>query len=380
MSDVRTGIGIWASRYMNPKDSAQYARALQQAGHIDQFVLWDQLTSWWPNLLWTQENTPLAAAVPDMDSLQDPFATAAFALAGVDDLGFAVCTDALRREPAEMAQTLLTLAMATEGQATLSLGAGEVRHVAPFGRKRSIGLSRLEEGLQVLRHLLKGDGLVDFDGARWPMRDAWLGNAGKERSPEVIAMGGGPRLADAALRYADGLGSGAPFVYPEPGEWGEAVRGHRETLAGLGRSSDDFTFALHHIVFILKDKDEFEAYVDNPMLKWYAATGGRLDMPAWDREGIEPVMPRDWHYAFHMNPNSMTKDEVADIIGRVTPDMVRKTFFHGTPEDIAAEIRPYVQQGARLNLIADLAPLLVPTDPQATVETSAEICRLVKRG
>lgn len=91
-------------------------------------------------------------------------------------------------------------------------------------------------------------------------------------------------------------------------------------------------------------------------------------------------MPRDWHYAFHMNPNSMSKDEVADIIGRVTPDMVRKTFFHGTPEDIAAEIRPYVQQGATLNLIADLAPLLVPTDPQATVETSAEICRLVKQG
>ncbi|MCD2194560.1 hypothetical protein LQ327_14400 [Actinomycetospora endophytica] len=116
MGDLRTGIGIWSSRYMDPKGSAQYASALQATGQIDQFVLWDQLTSWWPNSLWTPENTVLATQVPDMDSLQDPFATAAFALSGVDDLGFAVCTDALRREPAEMAQTMLTLATATRGR------------------------------------------------------------------------------------------------------------------------------------------------------------------------------------------------------------------------------------------------------------------------
>jgi phthiodiolone/phenolphthiodiolone dimycocerosates ketoreductase len=58
--------------------------------------------------------------------------------------------------------------------------------------------------------------------------------------------------------------------------------------------------------------------------------------------------------------------------------MVRKTFFHGTPADIAAEIKPFVQAGANLNLIADLAPLLMPVDPQQTIEASAEICRLVK--
>ncbi|HEY1972069.1 MAG TPA: LLM class flavin-dependent oxidoreductase [Pseudonocardia sp.] len=378
MNGIRTGIGIWSSRYLDPRGAAEYARGLQAAGHIDQFVLWDQLTSWWPNSLWTPENTPLAQAVPDMDSLQDPFATTAFALGGVDRLGFAVCTDAVRREPAELAQTMLTLAMATEGRATLCLGAGEVRHIAPFGRKRSIGLKRLDEALQILRLLLKEQKLVDFDGEIWKLRDAWLGNAGKDREPEVIAMGGGPKLTEMALRYADGFGTGAPFVYADADRYGEAVAGHRRTLAGLGRDPDAFTFALHHIVFVLSDRDEFEQYIDNPLLKWYAATGGRINMVDWAPEGIEPVMPMDWHYALHMKPNSLSLDQIMDVVDRVTPEMVRKTYFHGTPADIAAQIRPYVAGGANLHLIADLAPLLVPTEPEVTLRNSAEICRLVK--
>lgn len=376
--DVRTGIGIWGSRFLDPRASGDYAKALEATGQIDQFALWDQITSWWPNSLWTPENTPLAAQVPDMDSLQDPFATAAFALAGVDKLGFAVNTDATRREPAELAQTLLTLAMATEGQATLCLGAGEVRHIAPFGRKRSIGLKRLDETFQILRLLLKEQGLVDFDGELWKVRDAWVGNAAKDREPEVIAMGGGPRLTEMALKYADGFGTGAPFVYADPDQYGQAIQTHRRTLGDLGRDPDDFVFALHHIVFVLGEDDDFERYVDNPLLKWYAATGGRLNMADWEPEGIEPVMPLDWHYAMHMKPNSMSLDEITKIIDQVTPEMVRKTFFHGTPKQIAAKIRPYVEAGAELNLIADLAPLLVPTDPKVTVEASGEICRLVK--
>ncbi|MBN9735601.1 MULTISPECIES: LLM class flavin-dependent oxidoreductase [unclassified Pseudonocardia] len=377
--DIRTGIGIWASRFLDPTGAADSARALQATGQVDQFVLWDQMTSWWPNSLWTPENTPLADQIPDMDSLQDPFATAAFALAGVDRLGFAVCTDATRREPPELAQTMLTLAMATRGRASLCLGAGEVRHISPFGRKRSQGLKRLDETFQILRLLLKEHGLVDYEGDLWNLRDAWVGNAGKDRRPEVIAMGGGPKLTDMALRHADGFGTGAPFVYADADAYSSAIGGHRRTLGEIGRDPDDFTFALHHIVFVLDEDDDFERYVDNPMLKWYAATGGRLNMADWQAEGIDPVMPLDWHYALHMKPNSMSLPEVMEIVDQVTPEMVRKTFFHGTPEQIAAQITPYVQAGAQLNLIADLAPLLIPTDPAKTVEASAEICRLVKQ-
>ena len=129
---LRTGIGIWASRHMSPKVATEAAAGIEATGVVDQFVLWDQLTNWWPQALWEPAVTGLAELVPDVDSLQDPFLTAAFGLAGVERTGVAVCTDAVRREPAELAQTMLTLAMATEGRTTLCLGAGEVRHIGPL--------------------------------------------------------------------------------------------------------------------------------------------------------------------------------------------------------------------------------------------------------
>jgi len=348
------------------------------AGAVDQFVLWDQLTNWWPQALWEPAATALAEMIPDVDSVTDPFATAAFALAGVENLGFAICTDAIRREPAELAQTMLTLSMATTGRATLCLGAGEVRHIAPFGRKRSIGLNRLEEALQVMRLLLTERGLVNFDGEIWKLRDAWLGNAGKDHRPEIIAMGGGPRLVEMALRYADGFASGSPFVYADPEQYGDTVRGMRGKLEEYGRGDDEFTFGLHHIIFLCEDRDDFEQYIGNPLLRWYAATGGRINQADWDSEGIEPVLPRDWHYAFHMKPAGMSRAEIDEIIERVPDEMVRKTFYYGTPEDIAAQIRPYVAEGAELNLIADLSPLMVPIEPKVWLERYTEVCRLVK--
>ena len=116
MPELQTGVGLWASRHITPKIGAQFAQTMEATGAIDQMVIWDQLMSWFPQALWEPENTPMAAALPDVDSLSDPFTAMAFALAGLDDIGFAICCDALRREPAEMAQALLTLAMATEGQ------------------------------------------------------------------------------------------------------------------------------------------------------------------------------------------------------------------------------------------------------------------------
>ena len=380
MQKIRTGIGIWGGRFHSPKIAAQFAKAMEASGHIDQFVIWDQLNSWWPQALWEPSITPLAKLIPDTDSSPDPFALAAFALAGVEKLGFVICTDALRRDPAEYAQMMLTLAMATEGKATLCLGAGEERHIGPFGRDRKIGLKRLEDSIQILQLLLKEKKLVNFEGKVWKLKDAWIGNGGKERMPEIVAMGGGPKLTEMAVKYADGWSSGAPFVSPNAAHYSEALREHTTELNKLGRDTTNYVTGLHHIAFICKDKDDFEQYVDNPLLKWYAATGGRLHMQDWAKEGIESVMPLDWRYNFDMRPAGMTRAEVDAVVNRVPAEMVRKTFFYGTPDDIAKEIIPYAKAGANLNLIADVSPLMVETDPFHNIEQLAEVCRLVKAG
>src|SRR5262245_51858223 len=116
MQAVRTGIGLWASRFAPLKLAGQMAKAMEATGHVDQLVVWDQLNSWWPQALWEPTATPLAKYVPDTDSSADPFTLAAYALASCEKLGVSICTDALRRDPPEYAQMMLTLALATEGK------------------------------------------------------------------------------------------------------------------------------------------------------------------------------------------------------------------------------------------------------------------------
>jgi phthiodiolone/phenolphthiodiolone dimycocerosates ketoreductase len=191
-------------------------------------------------------------------------------------------------------------------------------------------------------------------------------------------MGGGPRLTEAALKYADGFSSGMPFVFSDPETYASAVQGHKETLESYGRDPEEFSFGLHHILFLCEDKDEFERHIDNPLVKWYAATGGRINQNDWDAEGIEPVMPRDWHYAFKMLPGAMSERELLDITDRVPPEMVRKTFIVGTPEEIAAEIKPFVEAGADRHLVADVSGLIAETDPMLAFRRLGEVCRQIK--
>lgn len=379
MQELLTGVGIWASRHISLKETSPLTQVMKATGTIDQMVIWDQLMNWFPQALWSTQNTPIAAQLPDVDSNPDPMIAMAFALAAVDDMGFAVTTDALRHEPPELAQALLTLATTTEKQGTLYLGAGEVRNHRPFGRDRTLGLRRLEDSLQVLQKLLKEYEPVSMTGRTWSLEDAFLGNGGKTRRPEVITMGGGPRLIEASLQHADGWSTGAPFVFADADQYAKEVVRCKRRLDELGRDPEEFVFGLHHILFICEDKEAFEQHLDNPLVKWYAATGGRINQRDWGPEGIDPVFPEDWHYAFDMCPGSWTEEQILAVTDRVSPDMVRKTYFYGTPEDIAAEIAPFVEAGASRHMIADVSGLCVETDPVGAIQTMGEVCGLIKK-
>jgi phthiodiolone/phenolphthiodiolone dimycocerosates ketoreductase len=136
-NNVRMGIGVWSARLGTPKMAGVIAKAIEDTGHVDQIVFWDQLNNWLPQALWEPEITPLAGVLPHVDDLADPFIACAFALAACEKIGFTICTDAMRRDPPELAQMLLTLAMATKGKGTLCLGAGEERHIAVWPQSQT---------------------------------------------------------------------------------------------------------------------------------------------------------------------------------------------------------------------------------------------------
>src|SRR5215510_12183565 len=132
---VRTAIGVPMDRYIPVEAIAPMMQALEANDAVDDFMLWDQLQWFFPPSLWTADQTPLAAIHDDPHSFPDVFAVSGYLLAKAPGLGVTISTDSVRRGPAELLQSALTLADMTNGHATLHVGAGEAKQTKPFGYK-----------------------------------------------------------------------------------------------------------------------------------------------------------------------------------------------------------------------------------------------------
>lgn len=375
---MQTAVSFCLGRDFSPRRAGEFAQALEASGAVDYFSAWDQLTGQWPRALWRPENTPLASAMGDFDSWVDPTVLVSFALAATSRLGATISADSVRQGPAELWQKMLSLGSASEGRAVLMLGIGEAKQLKPFGYRRE-GLGRLEEMLQLFELLWSCDEPFDFEGRYWNYQRAWIGNGGAHR-PKVWIMGGGPRVLDLAARYADGILSLVPYVYSTPEQWAEQVIAMRRALEDYGRDPDTFEFGLAPIMFLHEDRTVFERAYDNPLVRFQAATFGRLRQSDWISEGVEPVLPLDWHYAVDLLPTWMTPEETEAIVAAVPRAMIERSHLWGDPREVARELQAYVDAGATFLCPWDLMPLLLPLEEvEPAFFRTIELCRALKK-
>jgi phthiodiolone/phenolphthiodiolone dimycocerosates ketoreductase len=373
-----TAIPLNTSLHVPPAGFAELVRAVHGSGVVDNLFMWDQMTNFWPPHLWTPENAPMAALVPDLDSYADAFAMGAYALAAAPEAGLAVSTDAIRRGPAELNQTMWTLASMAGGDAIFQIGAGEFKQTRPFGWKRSEGLARLEDQLKLFRLFWESSEPVDFEGNVWTMRRAWLGKARIKR-PQMWALGGGPKLLDLATSYADGFAAISPCVYDTPEQFAAHVATLKEDLERKGRDPEAFGFGLWFMNAIHEDPQVIDRAFDGAIMKWMASNFGRLDNARWAQLGIQSVFPDDWHYSVKLRPIDVTEEESADVLARTPRALVDASFCHGTPEEVAADVQGYVDAGCTYVSICDLMPLVLePEDAQGAIARSIDVCGRIK--
>ncbi len=374
---LKLALGVQADR-TSPRAAATNAKAFQDSGVVDEFLTWDQLTSWAPTALWRPEYTPLAEVVKDTDSFADAFVLAAFGSAGAPGLGLSVTTDSIRRGPAELMQSMLTLAAATEGRASLLLGAGEAKQVKPYGYRRADGLARFEDYLRIFELLWASEGLVSFKGNLIEFNNAWIGGV-KPYRPRFLAMGGGPKLIDLAAKYADGLVTTIPNVFQSPEQWEVECKRVRKLVEENDRDPDAFTMGFWVHGQWHEDVDFLKSTWTNPIMKWQGAIYGRLNMNDWDKSDIESVMPKNFHYALNLLPAEMKLEDCLAITDAVTPEMMEKTYIYGTPNEVAKELKDWVDAGADWIAPFDMTPqMLAPEEATQQVQTSIELCRLLK--
>jgi phthiodiolone/phenolphthiodiolone dimycocerosates ketoreductase len=355
---AKTAIGLWGDRNLPPSVIAEQARAMQAAG-VDGMLIADQLGNFIPPQLWTQENAPVAALLPDPDSHSDVFALAGYLLAAAPGLDVAVSTDAVRRGPAELTQAMLTLANMTEGEAVVQVGGGEAKQCGPFGYNRAQGLSRMEDLFQIFAALLDSAGAaIDFEGRRWKLSKASIGSA-VPRRPKVMGLGGGPTLIDHCTSYADGLATTCPPVWAGAEEFARERERILGEVADKGRNPSAFSFAVWFPCLIAESDAQVAAVMGNHLIKWLAAVFGRIETPDWEKVGLESPWPEGWRYYKDLLPRDTPDALIEDVLAKVTDDHVRAGWVCGTVEDVAATIQEYVDAGADWVCPMDYLPMVL---------------------
>jgi phthiodiolone/phenolphthiodiolone dimycocerosates ketoreductase len=379
MTDVTTGFPLDNHRTTPIGALTDLASAVAATGSIDYLWFWDELSGWFPGQLWSTQNTPAADFI-DPNSTYDPFIEAAFALTQNPEMNLRLTTDAIRSAPAELLRKVLTLANGTSGKVVCAVGAGELRQTKPFGYKRSEGLKRLEDILQLMQRLYDEPEPWSQETSFWNFKNATIGNHRPAQRPEFWALGGGPVLLDIAARYADGFEAATPQAVRTPEEFAETVTMMRGKVESHGRDPEAFGFGIWNICICHEDPEVIEKVLANPIIKYFAGQFGRLDTSLWSEEGETSVMPDGWHYAIKWAPFEQTDAEVQRIVDETSPSMARKSFHIGTPDELARLNAQFVEAGAQFVGWLDMTPLaLGPAEGVESLRRCANVSAAIKR-
>jgi phthiodiolone/phenolphthiodiolone dimycocerosates ketoreductase len=208
------------------------AQALEADG-VETIWYSDHFLHWFPPGVWTQDLVPQALPGSTPHVFLDPTALMAAVAQHTERVRLATgVTDAVRRHPAVIAQTFITLDHVTRGRSVLGIGVGEAENIVPFGMPYERTASRLIEAVEVIRLLWSTPEPVRFDGDHFRLRDAILGaRPFGDAPPEIWMAAHRPRVLEATGRLADGW---FPVIL-DAAEYGARLADLRAASVAAGR-------------------------------------------------------------------------------------------------------------------------------------------------
>lgn len=329
---------------MPPADAAvRFARRSEDEGF--DAVWWpDHLMGWHPDSMWTPDLTPLADVQPNPHVYFDPAVMMGVVGAATERIRVGVCvTDLIRRHPAMAAQTALTLDHVTKGRAIIGLGSGEQLNATPYGMPFDSPVARLSEGIDVMRLLMSAEGPVDFDGRFHTLERAVLGLCPfGSAPPEIWTAAHGPRMLRLTGEKADGwlptkLG---PSVYRT------ALRAIRESAEKAARDPEAITPGMLGYVLMGPDAETVRRLTEAPLVRALCVL---LPAQVFRDLGVEGPYPADsGSSGFHdFIPTAIDRAESLRVIDAIPAAVVRHYAFCGTPDEVAEQVREYVDEGLR---------------------------------
>ncbi len=355
-----------------------FEKVVQQAQRAEaqgyDAVWWPcHLMGWHPQAIWKPEITPLAATQPNADTYFDPVAT--IAAVGVHTtrirLGIGV-TDVIRRHPAMLAQAALTLDHITRGRMILGLGSGERLNITPYGLDFDQPVSRLEEGLVIIRRLWESGGRpVEFTGRFWRLESAVLGLPPYEgRFPPIWIAAHGPRMLRLTGRYADGW---LPTKMT-PSEYREKLAHIRQAAREAGRDPEAITPGMLAYVLVDEDRAAVSRMMDAILVRALCLL---LPAEVFTRFGYDPPFGPKASGFHDYIPARFGYEDALSAIRKVPREIVAYFTLHGTPEEIAGQIHDLAEAGLRHIVLWNITPFADPARTRASFRALDRVRDLV---
>ena len=318
-------------------------------GRYHSIWLSDHMVSFWPDSIWTPEFTDLASASPSPHRHLDGLAVASAAAVLTQNVPLvSAVVDTVRRHPAILAQTALTIDHLSRGRFILGLGSGESENILPYGFDFTRPVSRFEEALKVIRLLWETDGPVDFQGRTYALNHARLDTEPYDGQPPPIWIGAsGPRMLDIAGRYADGWWPAGAWT---PEHYAEMLSVVRASADRAGRDPVAITPCFIQVCLIGKDDAALSDILRAPLVKAFLLQVSAETLRGF---GFEHPMGEDWRGFHDIDPAMLTRERIVDFLAKVRPEMLLAVVPHGTPKEVAKIIKTFVDAGLRVPKILD---------------------------
>ena len=256
--------------------------------------------------------------------------------------------DTVRRHPALLAQTALTIDHLAKGRFILGLGSGESENTLPYGFDFSRPVSRFEEALTVIRLLWESDGPVDFDGRFYSLHHARLDTEPYDgRLPPIWIGASGPRMLEIAGRHADGWWPAGAWT---PEHYAEMLSAVRASADRAGRDPLAITPCFIQVCLIGEDEDALADILGAPLVKAFLL---QVSAETLRGLGFEHPMGDGWRGFQDIDPAVLTHERIITFLDDVRPEMILAVVPHGTPREVAKIVKTYVDEGLRVPKILD---------------------------
>ena len=340
-----------------PAEAALAAAQRREQQGFDAIWWADHLLHWFPLSIWTPDLVPQAAAGQRSPHVWfDPVPLVAAAAGVTRDIRLGIgVTDLVRRHPASLAQTALTLDHITGGRFILGVGTGEALNLTPFGMTNARPLARLDEGLALMRLLMESPDPVDFRGDHFRLDGGCLGLEPFGQRPPPIWVGAHrPKGLALTGRRADGW---LPLA-TDPDEYARMLAAVRAATAAAGRPSDAVTPGLYARIVVAQTREAAEAAIDGSLLMRFIALTRSAE--AFAAHGAEHPLGEGEFGLTSFLPTRYGRAQALRLAEAVPIEVVRDTVIHGTPDDVAATVARFVAQGARHVQLTNMTPLADP--------------------